>query len=154
MFDAPLDGLILWTGLALISLTVAGIAVSLPSATAPDAGAVARTIDEVATSPHRVGAAVHPDATSIRLRPTQVSLRARGGTSHATLVVADPVPAGNGSLREVLAGRAPADVYRTERSFERALIEARERMGTWRSAPDRLHVRRVSWREIDATLVG
>ncbi len=154
MFDAPMDGLVLWIGLSAISLVVTGVALSLPTATAPAAGPLARTIDDVATSSHSVQTAVPLDAKWLRLRSTQVSLRGDGGTGHAPLVAADPVPALNGSLRPVLTGRAPERVFASKAAFRRAIARARSHLGTWRGAPDRLRLRRVSWGEVDATLVG
>jgi len=154
MFDAPVDGLVLWLGLSAISLSVAGIALSLPAGTAPDPTAVARTIDEVATSEHRVTATVRTRADAIRLRLARVSLRTEGGVGRAPLVAAEPVPAWNGSLRAILDGRRPSTVYRSEAAFGRAVRRARASAGRWRTAPDRLRVRRVTWGEVDATLVG
>lgn len=154
MFDAPMDGLVLWVGLAVISLAVAGIALSLPTESAPDASGLASTIDGVATSEHRVTATLRPEATEIRLRVAQVSLRSAAGTAHGRLVVADPVPAWNGSLRAVLDGREPSVVFESKRAFRRALQRGRERAGAWRAVPTRLRIRRAGWGEVDGTLVG
>jgi hypothetical protein len=154
MFDAPMDGLVLWVGLSAISLTVAGVALALPTATAPDAGPLARTIDDVATSAHTVETTVPIDAGRVRLRSARVSLRGDGGTGHATLVAADPVPVRNGSLRAVLAGRPPRRTFSSQAAFRRALARATGELGRWRPAPERLRIRRVSWGEVDATLVG
>jgi len=154
MFDAPMDGLVLWLGLSAISVSVAGVAVSLPAGTAPDATAVARTVDDVATSDHRVTATVRTRADAIRIRPERVALRTGAGTGRATVVAATPVPAWNGSLEAVLDGERPSTAFPSQAAFARAITRARERVEPWRTAPDRLRVRRVVWGEVDATLVG
>lgn len=154
MFDAPLDGMVLWAGLSLVGLAVAGVALSLPAAAPPDAGAVAAAIDEVATSPHQATTTVRLSADAFELRPGRVSLRHEGVTARASLVSGSALPAGDGSLRAVLAGRSPGTVYDRKQSFRQAIAGARDRLGKWRPAPARVRVRRVTWGEIDVTLVG
>jgi len=154
MFDAPMDGLVLWLGLSAISLSVAGVAVALPPGTAPDATAVARTVDDVATSEHRVTATVRTRADAIRIRPERVALRTEAGTGRATFVAAAPVPAWNGSLEAVLDGERPSAVFSSQAALARAATRARERVEPWRTAPDRLRVRRIVWGKVDVTLVG
>lgn len=154
MFDPALDGVAGWLGLATVSLAVAGVAVALPSTAPPDAGALAATIDEVTTSPHTVATSVKPDADAIRIRPAQVSLREAGVTAHGELVAGGAVWARADRLQSVLAGRSPRAVFGDRTDFQRAVAAARAASGAWRSAPETVRVRRVTWREVDVTLVG
>lgn len=154
MFDAPMDGLVCWTALGLVSLVVASVALSLTGPAPPDAAGLARATDEVATSPHRVADTVRVEASEVGIAGSQVSLRGPGGTARASLVSGAVTPAWDGRLRRVLEGGDPADEFETRGAFRRALATARDRWGEWRPAPDRLLIRRVSWRGIDGTLVG
>lgn len=154
MFDVPMDGLIGWVGLATVSLAVAGVTLSLPSTTPPDAGALAATIDEVSTSPHDVATSVRLRADAIRVRSAQVSLREEGVVSHADLVTGGAVWTGEDRLREMLAGKAPEAVFENSTALARAVDAAATRTDRWRSVPDPIRVRRVTWGEVDVTLVG
>lgn len=154
MFDAPVDGLVVWTGLAIVSVAVAGVALSLPAKEPPDAAALATAIDEVATSPFRVVDAVRPGAAEIKVVGSRLSLRSPAGTSHASLVGGPVSPAGDGRLGAVLDGTDPGVVFDSAAGFRRTLAAARGRWSHWRAAPDRLRIRHVSWRGVDGTLVG
>jgi hypothetical protein len=154
MFDAPVDAWYIWLGLGTVSVAVAGVAVGLPSAAAPDAAGVAERIDTVAASPYEAADTIRLDATELRLGSTRVSLRGDGGTSHATLAYGPVVPVGDGPLDRVLRGTSPSAVFDSRVEFERAVSRARAADHAWRPAPARLHVRRVSWGDVDATLVG
>lgn len=154
MFDAPTDGLVLWAALSVASVAVSGVALSVTGPPPPDAATVAGAIDQVATSPNRVADSVRVRAAELRIAASQVSLRGPGGTDHARLVAGAVTPAENGPLRRVLNGTEPVEVFRTPGGFRRALSGARDRWSDWRDAPDRLQIRRVAWRGIDATLVG
>lgn len=154
MFDAPMDGLVVWASLSVISLAVAGIALSLAGPAPPDAAAAADAIDEIATSPHQVSDTVRIRAHMVRIATTQISLRGPGGTAHARLVAGGMTPVEDGTLRRVLNGASPATAFESRESFTRALARARGQWGDWQPAPDRLRIRRVSWKGINATLVG
>lgn len=154
MFDAPMDGFVLWTGLSLVSLVVLGIVLSLGGPSAPDAAAVADAIDRVGASSYEASSTVPVDADAIRLGDARLSLRRDGRTSHATFVTEGITPVGDGQLRRVLAGDGVRRVFETRRAFERALSRYPTRPLEWREAPETLRVRRVTWGEVDATLVG
>jgi hypothetical protein len=154
MFDTPLDGIVLWMGLSVASLAALGVAVGLPTTSAPDAAGLADAVDRVAASPWQATARVPIEAEAIRLGSTRLSLRSGGRTSHASFAVATATPVGDGQLRRVLRGRAVSDVFDSQREFRRALSRYPVRPIEWRDAPPRLRVRRVTWGEVDATLVG
>lgn len=154
MFDAPMDGLVLWTGIALVSLAAFGVAASLPGSMAPDAGALADRIDDVSTSPYSASTTISHDVAELRVQRSQLSVRGPGGTSHATLVGASVTPVRDRRLRRVLEGRNPKTVFDSRRAFARQLSVAQQRTGEWHAVPDRLRVRRVVWGDVNATLVG
>lgn len=154
VFDAPLDTLYVWAGLGAVSLAVAGTVLAFPTGTPAGASAVADAVDAVAASEYDARDEVAVPADEIRLGPRTIGLRADGRTAHAHLEYGPVTPVRDGDLRAVLDGARPADVFGTPDSFAAALDRARRRDRGWREAPDRLRVRRVSWGEIDATLVG
>jgi hypothetical protein len=154
MFDAPMDGFVLWTGLGLVSLVVLGIALSLGGPPAPDAGAVADAIDRVGSSSYAAATTVPVEADAIRLGSARLALRRDGRTSHATFAAGSVTPVGDGQLRRVLEGESVRRTFETRRAFERALSRYPTRPLEWRQAPRQLQVRRVTWGEVDATLVG
>ena len=153
MFDAPMDGPVLWIALGVVSCVAAGVALALPSTAAPAAARTADAIDRVTTSPYGAATTVPVQADEIRLGPTQLSLRKRGHTSHATFAAGAVVPVDD-ALAPVLRDGRPQDVFESKRAFEAALDRRRAARGSWREAPDKLRVRRVTWGDVDVTLVG
>lgn len=153
MFDAPLDTLYVWIGLGAVSLAVAGTVLAFPTGTPAGAGAVADAVDAVAASEHDAREEVAVPAEEIRLGPRTIGLRADGRTAHAHVEYGPVTPVRDGDLRAVLEGARPADVFGNPDSFAAAIERAQRRRG-WREAPDELRVRRVSWRDVNATLVG
>jgi len=155
MFDAPVESTYVWVALALVSATMLGLAVRVPSAPPPDATGVARTVDSVAASPYEATARHPIDAAEIRLGSERVGVRTDAGASHAGFAYDRVVPVGgSASLRRVLHGRPPERVFDGEAAFRSALSRARTLTPSWQPAPERLLVRRVTWGEANATLVG
>ena len=156
MFGLPVESWYLWVGLAAVSAAMVGVAVELPRTTPPDAAAVAATVDGVAASPY-AAVGEHPlRVDAIRLSARRVALRRDGTTARAEFAFGPVVPVrpGDDGLSRVLRGSPPTDRFDSRAAFEVAMERARERDPEWRSAPDRLTVRRVSWGGVDATLVG
>lgn len=154
MFDAPIDTWYRWLGVGAASLAVLGVAVGLPGGPAPDAAAIAATVDRVAASPYVAVADRPVGATGIRLGPGVVTLRTAGRRSSATFAyTVTPVRSGT-RLDAVLRGTPPPAVFESRRGFASAVERARDRTPTWRTAGDRLQVRRVTWEGTNATLVG
>jgi len=156
MFGPPVESWYVWVGLGAVSAALIGVAVELPRTASPDAAAVATTVDGVAASPYdAVGE--HPlRADAVRLSAKRVALRRGGTTARAEFEFGPvvPVPPGDGPLRRVLRGGSPAGGFDSPADFEATTERARERDPSWRPAPEQLIVRRVSWRGVDATLVG
>jgi len=153
VLDTTADTWYTWLGLVATSLAVGGVVAGLPTAVPPDAGGVAAAVDGVAASPYGEHEQVAVPAEAVRLDSRGVALRSDGGTAHARFAQ-DITPARDGRLAAVLRGVPPGRVYRSQSAFAAALREARAAEGRWRPAPDRLTVRRVTWGEVDATLLG
>lgn len=154
MFDVPVDAWYLWLGAAMASLALLGSALGLPTTPAPDAAAVADTVDTVAASPY-AAVSEHPlTADEIKLTVRTVALGADGATGRARFAYGPVVPVRNGPLRSVLVGTPPERTFESPTAFGRAVETARGRDPAWRPAPDRLLVRRVTWGGVDVTLVG
>lgn len=154
MLDPPADAWYVWLGLAAVSASVAGMVISLPTAAPPQATPVADGIDSVAASPHEARTTVDVSADQLRVRQESVALRSDGGTAHAQVTFGPITPVSDGKLRRVLGGAHPGTVFDTETDFQSAIQRAQNRTGGWQEAPDQLVVVRVTWRDVDATLVG
>lgn len=154
MLDPPADAWYVWLGLAAVSVSIAGMAISLQTAAPPQATPVADEIDSVAASPHEARTTVDVSADQLRLRQESVALRSDGGTAHAQVTFGPITPVSDGKLGRVLGGAHPSTVFDTKAEFESAIHRAHNRTGGWEEAPDQLVVARVTWRDVDATLVG
>jgi hypothetical protein len=164
MIDLPADVPVLWVGLVLVGATLVGVAGALPLRPAPDATAVARTVDSVAASEDPARAAHALSGESVRLRPTGLSVRRATGTlggesstrrtGHAEFAFGPVTPVPRASaLRAVLSGEHPAEVFERPVHFQQAVVEARTADATWERGRS-LIVRGVSWDGYRVTLVG
>ncbi|MEF8784365.1 MAG: hypothetical protein V5A45_00415 [Haloarculaceae archaeon] len=154
MLDPPVDTWYVWLGLGVVSVAVTGLALALPTTAPPAATPVADAVDSVASSPHEARTTVDVPADQIRFRPDSVALRSDGGTANAQLAFGPVTPVGDSKLRRVLDGEQPETVFSNQSAFETAVRAAQNRTGTWQEAPDHLVVIRVTWGDVDATLVG
>ena len=154
MFELALDSWYAWLGVAAASVVVFGVALGLPSAAPPAAAPVADAVDEVATSPYEAQTTVDVRAAAYRLDSHRISLRTDGGRSHATFAYGPVTPAHSDALERVLDGGPPSTVFDSQGAFDRAVERAQDKEGEWRPAPETLTVRRVTWGDVDATLVG
>ncbi|WP_436927854.1 DUF7283 family protein [Halosimplex amylolyticum] len=157
MFDTAVESTYVWLALAVVGAGVLGLALRVPTAPPPDATSVARTVDSVASSPHEATARHPIDARQIRLGSHRLGLRGPGGDAHASFAYGPVVPAKGGDgdrLDAVLHGVPPDRAFASRARFERALNRSRTRDPSWQPAPDGLVVRRVTWGEVNATLVG
>jgi hypothetical protein len=148
------DALWVWVALGLAATAFLGVATGFPTTPPPEASAAANAIDAVAAS-GSAATATHPVlADSVRLGPHRVALRNGAGSSSAALAYGPVVVVGGrDGLAAVLDGAWPGRIFDGEAAFRRALAAARDRTPTWRGA-DSIHVRHVSWRGVDVTLVG
>lgn len=154
MFDAPLDVLYVWIGLGAVSVAVLGIVLAFPTGSPANVGALADAIDAVAASEYQAQDRVRVSADEIRLGPETIGVRTDGGTAHARVEYGPVTPVSDGPLRDVLAGESPKSVFEDVDEFQSAIDRAQRHNHTWREPPDTLRIRRVTWGEVDATLVG
>lgn len=155
MFDVPVESTYVWFGLLLVGAALLGLALRVPTAPPPDATAIARTVDSVASSPHEATARQPIEAREVRLGSERVGLRNSAGAAHATFAYESIVPVtGNDLLRMVLQGRPPDDVFVDPDAFAAAVDWAETTEPEWQRASDRLLVRRITWGDVNATLVG
>ncbi len=150
-FEAPIDAWYVWVGVALVSIAVAGIALSIPAQPPPDADGVAGTLDRVAASGYDASATISHDATSIRLGSERIGMRNDGGTDEAriafgTVVTLSRVNATQSeqtALEGVIAGERVLD-SELESVLEPAVRETTYRTGEWVSVEGPLRARAVS----------
>jgi len=144
-----------WIGLTTLGLVMLGLALRVPTGRPRDATDVARTVDSVTSSPYEASAEHPLDADEIRLGRRQVELRTDGETVRASFARGGVVSVfGYDALEGVLRGRPPGELFADESAFAAALADAQTRDPRWRQSPDRILVRRTSWRTVDTTLVG
>lgn len=155
MFDAPIEDWYVWLGVATVSVAVLGVVVGFPASAPPRAAAVADAVDRVATSPDGATATYEVRAEAIEIDRRRIRLRGDGGTARASVAFGPMTPAaGDERLKRVLAGERPGSVFDSPDAFGDAAANARDRSAEWRTAPQTLRVRRVSWEGIDVVLVG
>lgn len=153
MFEAPVDTLYVWVGLALVATAAAGTAGQFPTAPPPDVRTAAAAVDRVAAADHGATTRHRLDADSVKLERTHLALRDGGRTSRARF--ARPVtPVGRGtSLWRVLLGAPPGEVFAGSGAVREAVDEARADPPRWRPT-DRLVVRTITVGDLHVTLVG
>lgn len=155
MFDVPVDALYVWIGVAAVSVAVFGVTVALPTTAPPDATAAASAVDAVALGPIGSRATHAIRAGRIRLGTFRIGLAGSAGRSHATYASGPVTPVvEDRRLERVLRGGRPANQFDSGGAYASALAAARSSDPRWRPAPDRLTISRVSWRGVNATLVG
>jgi hypothetical protein len=152
MFGPPADVPAVWVGLALVSVLFVGLAVEVPRAPAPDAGAVAGTVDAAAASSYPTRAEHPTTATELKVSERSLALRNGAGASHAVLDFGPVTPA-SGNLSRVLRGAPPDAAFADADAFAAAARESQagER---WRETDGAVSVRTVTWGETRVTLVG
>lgn len=150
----PPDALAVWVATAIAAAAFLGVAVAFPAAPPPDAAGVAATVDGVAAADYPAATTHRVDADAARVGRHRIALRNDAGRATAEFGYGPVVPVPeDGGLRSVLYGTPPGAVFDDGETFHRAVKRARNLTPAWRST-DRVRVRRVSWRGVDATLVG
>lgn len=151
----PADVPPIWIALLVVSVTVLGVVLALPSAPPPDAARVAQSIDAVAATDHTAAATVPIDVADVRLSPHRIAVRSDGGTAHASLHYGPVTPVQRDSdLAAVLHGTPAAAVFESPEAFRAARDRALAANSTWEPARTELHVRRVQYGEVTNVLVG
>lgn len=150
----PPDALPVWVATGVAAAAFLGVALAFPASPPPAAAAAADTVDRVAAADYPSTATHALTAETARVGPRRIALRGDGGTAAATFAYGPVVPVpDSGRLARVLRGTPPGEEFADAAAFRRIANRARNRTPRW--APvDSLRVRRVSWREVDVTLVG
>lgn len=155
MFDTPADAPPVLVALSLVSTTLAGVAFAASPAPAPRAAPLAGTVDAVAAADTAGLERRSVDADALRLAAHELSTRTGAGTAHAQFAYGPVVPVREDTpLWAVLGGTPPGDRFDDPAAFRAAADRAAAREHRWRRDPERLTVRRVTWRGVDVTLVG
>jgi len=155
VLEIPADAWYVWSGLAVASVLLAGLALQLPTDRAPPADRAADAVDRIAASDHPGLTRVPTeDATAVRLGPHRLGLRGPGGPAHATFAYGPVVPAVDGApLCRVARGTPPTTAFDSLAAFERAVAAARERTPEWRAAGEAVVARRLRAGSVDGVVV-
>lgn len=146
-FETPADSWYVWVGVVLVSLSVAGVVVSLPSEPPPDTAGATNAIDRAAASEYGTRVSYETDAEQSRIGTKQLALQNDGGRTHASVAFGSitPVDAARGETREaglaLLDGATLTAVLSKHDSSE---PELRERFEGLRERVDRTG---ADWRE-------
>lgn len=169
--EAPVDAWYVWFGVAVASVALAGVALSLPSQPPPDAAEAANAIDRVAGSTQVAETSIEHDADEVRVDTTRLSMRNGGETAHASVVFGPLTPVAavddettREALLAILQGTPPSTVLdrpaftalnESELRIAAADARAERRSGTpeWRPS-DELHVRKLELDGEEVVLVG
>jgi len=168
--EAPADAWYVWVGVAIVSTTLFGLALSLPSDVPPDANKAANSIDDVAGSAHQATAEYEHGADKVKVETHRLSMKNDGGTARSSVVFGPLTPISEVSDQEtraafeqILSGEDPSVVIDESESLqsERDLVDAaentRDRLNengaTWRSTDGVLHVRKLTLDEEPVVLV-
>ncbi len=108
--EAPVDAWYVWIGVAVVSVAVAGLVLTLPSGPPPDANRAANTIDAVAGSPYEATGRTPHDGAEVRIEGPRISLRNDHGTTHASTAYGPVVPVMGTDRLEALAAGEPFEV--------------------------------------------
>lgn len=173
-FEAPVDAWYVWIGVMIVSIALAGVALSLPSQPPPDATAAANTIDRVTASPQVAEATYDHGGNEIRIDTRRIALRNDGGTDHAAVAFGSLTPlyaigseSKRDALRLMLEGTPPSSVLDmdaygsvTESDLRDATESAqqnlreRDKSPAWRPSDGELRVRTVELDGEEITLVA
>ena len=155
MNGPPADVPPIWIALLVVSASVLGVVIALPSAPPPDATRVADAVDSVAATEHAGTATAPLSADAIRVGRHGIGLRNEGGEAHASFAFGPVTPVRSDSdLAAVLTGAPPQSVFATPTAYRDALERARTAEPTWEPVDDRLRVRRVQYGGVEGVLVG
>lgn len=147
--EAPVDAWYVWLGASLLTVSMAGMALALPSQPPPDANQAANTVDRVAGNDLGGTASYEHDARMVKLTPEEIVLRNDGGTARSTVSFGRMASVhANEDLEEVLYGAHPTDQYGGSDSnawerFHEDVEDAEERLEDpeWRNVDGTVRVR-------------
>ncbi|ELY49424.1 DUF7283 family protein [Natronorubrum sulfidifaciens] len=152
-WEAPADAWFVWVAVALVSVAVAGLALSFPTGLPPDANQAANTIERTTGSIHDASASYDHDADEVKFDRPTVSLRNEHGTTHSSLAYGSFVPVLGDERLETIAHGTPieseySDAHQSDQrdaggEFLEDVVAAAEDNGEWQTANGELAVRTV-----------
>lgn len=153
--EAPADGWVVFFGVALVSIGMTGVALSIPTAPPPDANAAANTIDRVAGSTYGGSATNSHQAEAVWVGPKRFGLKnEKGGKSYGSIAFGTMTPvyaSPNDRLFNKLSAIVHGTPWQEEFSSEAAFVSAVETVqnrasahtNEWRPANGTLRVRTI-----------
>lgn len=155
MFDPPLDAPPILVALTIVAASTLGVATAIAPTAPLDAPRLAAAIDRVAASRAPATATHSTSADAIRIEPRRITTRRDSRTQSSVFVTGSITPVEPGTrLARVLHGDSPRSVFQSPVDLELAAKHARNQSADWHRNPAELHVRHVTWGELDVTLVG
>lgn len=145
-----MDAAYVWLGVAMVSIALAGIALSVPAQPPPDAGEAATSIDRVAVSGYDASTTIAHSGTEISIGHERIALRNEAGTDAATISFAGLIPLHaveapaemRTTLEGVVAGAEPVD-GEVEATLATA-VDNRSTTSEWRPTDGVVHARAVT----------
>jgi len=152
--ETPVDAWYIWLGVAIVSLALAGVALSIPSEPPPNATRAANTIDDVAGSTYRAHATYEHGADDIRIDTKRIAMRNDGGTADASIAFGSLTPVDavdddtkREALERILHGEHPTAVV-----DEYGLIDESDLTAAAATARAEIDQNGAEWRPADGVL--
>ncbi len=166
-FESPMDAIITFIGVSIVSIAILGVVLSFPVTPPPDANAAANTIDSTATSNDRALATYDHDGEHYWMDTQQIGLKNDGGERHASITFGEITPVAHTEaatdsdneklLRVTHSGQWDAE-FANETAFLEATHDARadalDQQGQWQPASGELTVRKLTVDNQTVTLVA
>lgn len=115
--EAPMDAWYAYVAVVLVSVTFAGIALSLAALPPPDAPKAATTIERATSSDYAASARYDHDADVVTVDHETITMENDHGVAHDSFAYGTVVPVnGHDRLENVTRGQSVADAYADERA--------------------------------------
>ncbi len=165
--ESPMDAIITFIGVSIVSVAILGVVLGFSVTPPPDTNAAANTIDSTATSHDRMLATYDHGADAYWMDTQQIALKNDGGERHASIAFGEITPvahteAATNSDNEKLLRVTHSGDWQGEFENETAFLEATSKartdslngQGQWQPASGKLTVRTVTADNQTVTLVA
>ena len=157
-FEAPMDAWVVYIGVALVSMTLLGVALGFSPIPPPDANAAANTIDMAGGSSITGEAEYEQDAEWFWMDQQQIALKNEGGQTKATIAFGEMTAVHyDERLSDVLYGSPVSEEFSSEYEFLAAVVAAQAASeadrGDWQPANGEIRARKVIVGDTDVILV-
>lgn len=155
--EAPLDGWYVFVAVSMITLSITGVVLAMPTAPPPDATRAANAIDGVAGTTYEAHDTIRHDAEEVKMYGRHVSFRNEHGTTHQEIAFGHVVLVNHHAKLENVAwsgnltshypafGNAIGSGNGTEALIDDVEAHRAELHGNWTSTYGDLTVRTISW---------